>query len=170
MSKRKVPFTFDEHMVAGHLFREIEDRISLLAMSSRTAYGKEVESRFERLRKAAKDAKSVLDDKVCAEFPMSVERVQGYQVTNVYYGRRNDVLDVEAMTGYADQFRTRLGQMAGLAEADITDRKPGRPRAIDEETLNQARVLVEGGKSVPEAARELRLASSTLYRYLQPAE
>lgn len=68
------------------------------------------------------------------------------------------------------QFERRLlieRTNAGIEAARQRGTRFGRPAVIDAETLSQILVLKAEGASVPEIALELRLARSTLYRYLK---
>ena len=53
---------------------------------------------------------------------------------------------------------------AGLEAARAQGRTGGRPRALDEKEVEVARHLINGGMSVTEAARTLKVSRATLYR------
>jgi len=59
--------------------------------------------------------------------------------------------------------RTRAGMAAAKARGVTFGRKP----AVDEMMLKEARFLIRYGMSVTDAATQLGIGSSTLYRYLQ---
>jgi DNA invertase Pin-like site-specific DNA recombinase len=61
--------------------------------------------------------------------------------------------------------RTRDGMNAARAQGS----KPGRP-GLDKEKLNAALMLVKGGMSPTQAARQTGLGRSTVYREIQTAE
>lgn len=59
---------------------------------------------------------------------------------------------------------------AGLDAARVRGRKGGRPRALSEKDLKQARALLaDPGITVEDVARRLGVGPSTLYRYLPAA-
>jgi DNA invertase Pin-like site-specific DNA recombinase len=60
---------------------------------------------------------------------------------------------------------TRDGMNAARAQGS----KPGRP-GLDKEKLNAALMLVKGGMSPTQAARQTGLGRSTVYREIQTAE
>nr|WP_321440371.1 recombinase family protein [uncultured Hyphomonas sp.] len=61
--------------------------------------------------------------------------------------------------------RTRAGMQAAKERGVHV----GRPRALDGEDISKALLLLNGGMSVPEAANELGIGTSTLYRYVAAA-
>lgn len=63
--------------------------------------------------------------------------------------------------------RTRAGQQAARAAG----KRFGRPPALSPEQIAHAAQLVERGeRTIPQAARLLKVGVSTLYRHLKPAE
>jgi len=167
MASRREHFAFQEHMVVGEILRRIDDDIRLVARAVEDAYGSAIYARIRKAKKILDEVKSLLDSKVCGEYPMSTKNIEGVPLTHVYYGDRADVPHRLKTTGYSDNFRNELRRLAGLSSCEPADRKAGRPRVIDQEKLNTARnILAAKTKSVEDVSRELGVAASTLYRYL----
>ena len=166
MAKRRERFSHEEHMVAGQLIRHMRDDASLLWLSLYDAYGTAMSSKAKKIAILIDELRCQLDGVVCGEYPMSVHEVDGTRLVNVYYAPRADVPQ-EHMPGSAEGAREILRQKAGLAPAAPAERKAGRPRTIDTERLEEARERVAQGVSVDAVARDMNLATSTLYRYMK---
>lgn len=167
MGPRREVFSFEEHMVVGEMTRRILADLSMIAMAGHDAYGQAFYNKVMKIEKAMQDLRNDLDDKVCGEYPRDVDAVEGVRLVNVYYGEREDVPDVDKAGGFSSDFRSRLRALAGLAEQTPDERKAGRPRALDGAKIAEARTRLAEGKSINDIAAEMKVAASTLYRYLR---